>query len=162
MDSIGTRRIWLFRLVSLFVLPLLTCLMLELGLRIVGVGYTTSIAVRCRIDDRDYYCNNARFRWRFFPKEMSRQMDPFVFPLEKARNGYRIFILGGSAAQGTPDGAYGFGRMLEVMLRKTYPEVGFEVINVAMPAINSHVVYQIAHNCLEYDPDLFVVYIVEC
>jgi len=85
-------------------------------------------------------------------------MDPFVFPSEKGRNDYRIFILGGSAAQGTPNGAYSFGRMLEVMLRKTYPEVGFEVITVAMPAINSHVVYQTANDCLEYDPDLFVIY----
>ena len=157
-DSISTRRLWLFRLVSLFVLPLLLCLVLELGLRIVGVGNSTSIAVPCRIEDKAYYCNNTKFGWRFFPKKISRQMDPFVFPLEKERNGYRIFILGGSAAQGIPDGAYCFGRVLEVMLRKTYPEVGFQVITVAMPAINSHVVYQIARNCLEYDPDLFVVY----
>ncbi|KPK34070.1 MAG: hypothetical protein AMJ65_18910 [Phycisphaerae bacterium SG8_4] len=158
MGSISTRRIWLFRLVCLFVLPLLICLILELGLRIAGAGYATSVAVRCRIDGREYYCNNARFGWRFFPKKISRQADPFVFPLQKTSNGYRIFILGGSAAQGTPDGAYSFGRMLELMLRKTYPEVDFDVITVAMPAINSHVVYQIARECLEYDPDLFVVY----
>ena len=157
-DSISTRRLWLFRLISIFVLPLLACLVLELGLRIIGVGYATSIAVPCRIDDRDYYCNNARFGWRFFPKQISRQMDPFAFPSEKGRNGYRIFVLGGSAAQGTPNGAYSFGRMLEVMLRKTYPGVGFEVITAAMPAINSHVVYQMARDCLEYNPDLFVIY----
>ncbi len=156
--SISTRRIWLFRLIVLLVLPLLVCLMLEFVLRVAGVGYPTSIAVPCRIDGRDYYCNNIRFGWRFFPKEMSRQTDPFVFPREKERNGYRIFILGESAAQGAPDGAYSFGRMLEVMLRKTYPKVHFEVITVAMPAINSHAVYPIARDCLEYDPDLFVVY----
>jgi tetratricopeptide (TPR) repeat protein len=131
---------------------------LELGLRIAGAGYATSVAVRCRIDGRDYYCNNTRFGWRFFPKKISRQADPFVFPSEKESNGYRIFILGGSAAQGTPDGAYSFGRMLELMLRKTYPRVDFAVITAAMPAINSHVVYQIARECLEYEPDLFVVY----
>ncbi|UCC45567.1 MAG: tetratricopeptide repeat protein, partial [Candidatus Zixiibacteriota bacterium] len=158
VGPISTRRIWLFRLISLFVLPFLACVVLELGLRIIGVGYATSVAVPCRIGDIDYYRNNARFGWRFFPKRISRQMDPFVFPSEKERNGYRIFILGGSAAQGTPDGAYSFGRMLEVMLRKTYPRVRFDVITVAMPAINSHVVYQMARNCLEYDPDLFVVY----
>ncbi|MHC4430979.1 MAG: hypothetical protein ACYTBS_03995, partial [Planctomycetota bacterium] len=105
VDSISARRIWLFRLVCLFVLPLLICLILELGLRIAGAGYATSVAVRCRIDGRDYYCNNTRFGWRFFPKKISRQADPFVFPSEKESNGYRIFILGGSAAQGTPDGA---------------------------------------------------------
>ena len=157
--SISARRLWLFRLVLLLVLPLFVCGILEFVLRIAGLGYPTSIAVPCRIDDRDCYCNNMKFGWRFFPKEISRQTDPFVFPSEKERNGYRIFILGGSAAQGTPDGAYSFGRMLEVMLRKTYPEVAADVITVAMPAINSHVVYQIAKDCLTYDPDLFVVYL---
>jgi tetratricopeptide (TPR) repeat protein len=158
MYSISTRRIWLFRLIALLVLPVLVCSMLEVVLRVVGVGYPTSIAVPCRIDGRDCYCNNIRFGWRFFPKEMSRQTEPFVFPREKEKNGYRIFILGESAAQGAPDGAYSFGRMLEVMLRKTYPGVRFEVITVAMPAINSHAVYPIARDCLGYDPDLFVVY----
>jgi tetratricopeptide (TPR) repeat protein len=148
----------LFRLIVLLALPVLVCLMLEAVLRVAGVGYPTAIAVPCRIDGKDYYCNNIRFGWRFFRKEMSRQTDPFVFPREKAGNGYRIFILGESAAQGAPDGAYSFGRMLEVMLRRTYPEVRFEVITAAMPAINSHAVYPIARDCLGYDPDLFVVY----
>ena len=156
--SISTRRIWLFRLISLFVLPILVLLALELALRITGVGYATSVAVPCRIGETGYYRNNAKFGWRFFPKRISRQMDPFVFPSEKERKGYRVFILGGSAAQGTPDGAFSFGRTLEVMLRKTYPGVHFDVITVAMPAINSHVVYQMARNCLEYNPDLFVIY----
>jgi tetratricopeptide (TPR) repeat protein len=155
---ISTRRMWLFRLFLVFVLPLIILLVLELGLRVIGVGYPTSIAVPCTVKDEDYYCNNTKFGWSFFPKRISRQTEPFMFPLEKEKNNYRIFILGGSAAQGTPDGAYSFGRMLDVMLRKTYPEVGFEVITVAMPAINSHVVYQIAQDCLEYEPNLFVVY----
>ncbi|MCL5280169.1 MAG: tetratricopeptide repeat protein [Planctomycetes bacterium] len=156
--SISTGRIWLFRVLVLLVLPILVCLLLELVLRAAGMGYPTGIAVPCRIDGRDYYCNNIRFGWRFFPKEMSRQTDPFVFPREKERNGCRIFILGESAAQGAPDGAYSFGRMLEVMLRKSYPEGRFEVITAALPAINSHAVYPIVRDCLGYDPDLFVVY----
>jgi len=155
---ISTRRMWLFRLFLVFVLPLIILLVLELGLRVIGVGYPTSIAVPCTFKDKDYYYNNTKFGWSFFPKRISRQTEPFMFALEKEKNNYRIFILGGSAAQGTPDGAYSFGRMLEVMLWKTYPEAGFEVITVAMPAINSHVVYQIAQDCLEYDPNLFVVY----
>ncbi len=51
--SISARRIWLFRFLVLLVLPLLVCALLELVLRVAGVGYPTSIAVPCRIDGRD-------------------------------------------------------------------------------------------------------------
>ena len=49
----------------------------------------------------------------------------------------RVFVLGDSAAQGFPNPSFGFGRILEVMLRQRYPDVKFEVINVAMSAISS-------------------------
>ena len=70
----------------------------------------------------------------------------------------RIFVLGGSAAQGIPDPSFSFGRILEVMLRERYPDVKFEVVNAAMTAINSHVALEIARDCAAHQPDLFVVY----
>ncbi|MBN2588607.1 MAG: tetratricopeptide repeat protein, partial [Sedimentisphaerales bacterium] len=72
---------------------------------------------------------------------------------------YRILVMGASAAAGTPDGAYSFGRMLKVMLSLQYPETNFEVITAAMPAINSHVVLEIAKDSPRYNPDLFIVYL---
>ena len=84
---------------------------------------------------------------------------PFVFPDAKAESTYRIFVLGASAVKGEPDSAYSFGRILRTMLRERYPGTGFEVISVAMPAINSHAVVEIARDCAEHQPDLFIVYL---
>ena len=70
----------------------------------------------------------------------------------------RIFVLGGSAAMGTPDPSFNFGQILGVMLREQYPGVQFEVVNGAMTAINSYVVREIARDCAAREPDLFVVY----
>jgi len=60
---------------------------------------------------------------------------------------------------GTPEPAFCFGRMLQVMLQEKYPQVNFEVINAGMTAINSHVVLEIAKDFAQHQPDLFVVYL---
>jgi tetratricopeptide (TPR) repeat protein len=79
-------------------------------------------------------------------------------PVEMPADTYRIFVLGGSAAMGTPDEAYSFGRILGVMLEDAYPDVPFEVVNASITAVNSHVLLPIARSCAAYDPDLFIVY----
>ncbi|MCX6903236.1 MAG: tetratricopeptide repeat protein, partial [Verrucomicrobia bacterium] len=71
---------------------------------------------------------------------------------------FRIFVLGESAALGTPAPAFGFARILEVMLRQQFPEKRFEVINTAMRGINSHAVLPIARECARHSPDLFLIY----
>ena len=45
------------------------------------------------------------------------------------------------------------------MLRRKYPGINFEVINTAMPAINSHVALEIAKDCAKHKGDLFLVYL---
>jgi tetratricopeptide (TPR) repeat protein len=154
----NSRRLWTFRVVTLIASPVLTLLLLEIVLRLAGYGYPTAAMIPCRIDGKSAYCDNFRFAWRFFPPAMARQANAFSFPASKPGNARRIFILGESAAAGTPDGSYSFGRILEVMLRRQYPQTNFEVITVAMPAINSHVVRLIAGDCARHQPDLFVAY----
>jgi tetratricopeptide (TPR) repeat protein len=102
---------------------------------------------------------NIKFGWRFFPKTISRVSEPFSFAAEKPEGVYRIFVLGASAAQGTPDPAYSFSRILNVMLNERYPGMRFEVINMAITAINSHVVREQAKDCARYQPDLFIIYL---
>ena len=132
---------------------------MEIGLRIAGYGYATEIALRQTIQGNPSYTNNNRFAWRFFPPTIARTADPFTFSVNKPDNTYRIFVLGASAAAGVPDGAFSFGRILEKMLAHQFPAAPFEVITLAMPAINSHVVCEIAKDCTHYQADLFVVYL---
>lgn len=153
----GWRR-WLFRVIVIIIIPLAILLLVELGLRIAGYGFSSSIATRCDLHGKDALCDNYKFTWRFFPRTIARAPDPFVFLAKKPTKTYRIFVLGGSAAQGVPDGAFNFGRILQVMLQEFYPEYNFELINTAITAINSHVVHEIVKDCAHYEGDLFIVY----
>ena len=154
-----TPRIWFLRLLAITVIPTLLFLLLELSLRIAGYGVPATATIKCQVKGEDAYCENAKFAWQFFPKKIAREFYPFTFAADKPDNTYRIFVLGASAAQGAPAGEYCFGRMVEVMLRQTYPKVRFEVNTLAMPAINSHAVLKIAEECASHQSDLFVVYL---
>jgi tetratricopeptide (TPR) repeat protein len=158
-QPVSSTRLWVFRLVSIVLAPLLLFGLLEVGLRIAGYGFPTSAIVERRINGTKYYCDNVKFAWQFFPRNIARELDPFIFPLNKSDKTYRVFILGGSAAFGTPDSSYGFWRILKVLLEDGYPDTNFEVIPMAMPAINSHVVLKTAKDCAGLKPDLFIVYL---
>ena len=151
--------LWMFRVICLVVVPILFFLFLEIALRIVGYGYPATATIKCKVNGTGAYGDNVKFGWRFFPRKIAQEFDPFIFSADKPDNTYRIFILGASAAQGTPEAAFSFGRVLQTMLRSAYPEVTFEVIVAAMPAINSHVVVEITKDFAKHQPDLFVAYL---
>ncbi|HUA68923.1 MAG TPA: tetratricopeptide repeat protein, partial [Candidatus Saccharimonadales bacterium] len=71
---------------------------------------------------------------------------------------YRIFVFGESAPLGDPDPSYGFWRYLQVLLRERFPGTKFEVICVAMTAIDSDVILPIARECAQRDGDLWITY----
>jgi len=152
-------RLWLFRVTALTVIPALLFLLLEVGLRLTGYGFPADAMIKYKMKGRVFYCDNVKFCWRFFPKEIAREFNPFKLSSVRSENAYRVFVLGASAAQGEPDGAFGFGRFLQVMLQNRYPEINFEVIIAATAAINSHVVVEIAKDCARHEPDLFIVYL---
>jgi hypothetical protein len=89
---------------------------------------------------------------------MARTPQPVVFTPRKATGTTRIFVFGESAAMGDPEPAFGLPRMLQAMLELRFPSNRFEVINVAMTAINSHVVREIARDCVPLEGDVWVVY----
>ncbi len=157
--SLSTKRLWLFRGIAAVVVPLVLFAVVELALRIGGYGHAPELMMPCEVNGAPGYCDNIRFGWRFFPKNIAREPSVFRFPEEKGRDTYRIFVLGASAAKGVPDEAFSVGRVLEVMLRARYPETRFEVITAAAAAINSHVVLPIAKECADRAPDLLVVYL---
>lgn len=142
---------------AVIVIPAILLGLTELGLRVGGYGYPTGFFIK--MPGQPAYLSNTQFSWRFFPRAISRWPLPIRLPEGKADNTYRIFVLGGSAAQGFPLPALGVDRVLSVMLRDAYPGVNWEVVNVAMTAINSHVVLPIARDCAKHQPDMFIVYL---
>ncbi len=59
---------------------------------------------------------------------------------------------------GDPEPAFGFGRILKVLLRERLPRTRFEVVNVAFTAINSHMILPIARECARQNGDLWIIY----
>ena len=150
------RRLWLFRLAALTLVPAAVWLAAETALRLAGAGEPTSFLVPAA--DEGFVTPNQKYGWRFFPRTLARAPVPFLLPEDKG-DAYRIFVIGGSAARGTPDSAYSFGRVLEVVLEARYPGTRFEVLNAAMTAINSHVALDVVRTCAGHQPDLFIVYL---
>jgi tetratricopeptide (TPR) repeat protein len=143
------------RLAAAVVVPLLLLGMIEVVLRLVGYGYATSFFVPA---DAATFTTNPKFAWQYYPRRTATSPTPVLFAKHKAPGTKRVFILGESAAAGTPDPAFGFGRMVELMLHEQFPSNRFEVINAAMRGIDSHIIRTIASECAGLSPDLFLVY----
>jgi tetratricopeptide (TPR) repeat protein len=146
------------RLFAMTCVPLVILGGFELVLRLAGYGYPTDFFSRMQIGGRSFYVPNEKFGFRFFPPSIARKPTLFRFPAEKGTNTYRIFLLGESAAMGDPDPSYGMGRYLQVLLRERYPGTQFEVICVAVTAVDSHVILPIARDCARHQGDLWVIY----
>ncbi len=119
----------------------------------VGFGFPTAFLVKT--ESGDAYVPNPKFAWRF---QCTETPDPFIIPVAKPPGTVRIFIFGESAAFGTPDPAYSFSRVLELMLKARYPQTRFEFDRTAIMGINSHAVRPIVAECAARDPDLFILY----
>ena len=151
-------RYWVPRIASAIVVPILLLVLIEAGLRMFGVGYSTDVTEPCTVQGHPASCYNLFFPAPFFPPGMIKTPQAYSIPAEKPPGTYRIFVLGESAAMGDPDPAYAFSRYLEVMLREGYPSMKFEVVNTGSVAINSHVLLPIAQGLAKQRPDLFIIY----
>lgn len=156
--STTPRRRWGFRLFAAVGVPLALLVLLELLLRLAGGGYPTAFFVHHPAAGPDVLVENQRFPWRFFPPTLARHPQPLEVRPRKPRGVCRIVVLGGSAAEGDPAPAFGFSRILQVLLAARHPGVDFEVINTAFTAINSNVVLPIARDCRQVEADLWIVY----
>lgn len=138
--------------------PFLLLLLLEVALRGLGIGYPTGFFLPATIRGRAVFIENQSFARRYFPPGLERAPLNMAFAAHKPADTVRIFVFGESAALGDPEPAYGFARVLETMLRETVPAKRIEVINVALTAINSHVIRDIAHDCAPRQGDYWIVY----
>jgi tetratricopeptide (TPR) repeat protein len=153
------RKLWIFRLVAFLGVPLALLVGLELALRLAGYGFPTGFFRPVRIGGTDFLVENDKFGLRFFPPQLARSPAPVVMRARKAPGTCRIFVLGESAALGDPRPAYGPSRYLQALLQERCPETSFEIVCVAMTAINSHAVLPIARECARHEGDFWIVYL---
>jgi tetratricopeptide (TPR) repeat protein len=153
----AANRKWWFRLVAIAA-PLLGLLLLEFLLRAFGYGYPTSFFLKTTVNGQPMFIENQQFSRRYFPPGLERTPQPVMFPAVKRPNTLRVFVFGESAAMGDPEPAYGFPRILEVLLREAMPGRKIEVINTAVTAINTHVIREIAKDCADKQGDYWILY----
>ncbi len=149
---------WAPRIATAVLIPVLLLGGFEGSLRLLNVGFPTDATVPCTLKGHPASCYNLFFPAPFFPPGMIKTPQAYAIPADKPAGTYRIFVLGESAAMGDPDPAYAFSRYLEVMLRKRYPSMNFEVINTGSVAVNSHVLLPLARGLANQRPDLFIIY----
>ncbi len=131
---------------------------LEGTLRVFQYGYNPRFFLQGVGSDPAVITENHTFFWTFFPKTLSRSPQPIQFESKQPKDRVRIFWFGESAAMGDPEPAFGPARLLEVLLSARFPETRFEVINLAVTAINSHVILPIAREAAAHDADFWCVY----
>ena len=146
------------RLMAATLVPLFLLGLLELGLRATGYGYPSRFFIPSKIEGKKFLIPNRKFTHHFFPPALARVPLYFRMAANKPAGTCRIFLLGESAAYGDPDPSFGMGRYLEALLETRYPATDFEVVCVAITAINSHVILPIAKDCAKRDGDLWIVY----
>ena len=146
-----------FTFITVCVVPLLFFVLLELGLKAFGVGTSFDYFHRVDIDGQTYFQENPDFADQFYPPGLNIGPRENTFSEENGPDLVRVYILGGSAAQGFPHRNHGLDRLLEAQLRAALPSRQVEVINTAMTSVNSHVVYAVARSIPDDSADFAVI-----
>ncbi len=142
-------------LATAVIIPAFLLVLVEGSLRLFGYGYPTTFCLK----QAGNYVENDRFLWQFYSRKTNLRPNPFAVSVAKPADELRVVILGESAAAGTPEPAYNFGRMLDRMLRQQFPGKRIEVINAAMRGVNSHILLPAARDCCaKLKPDVVIVY----
>ncbi len=147
--------IWFYLI--LFAIPIISLILLELGLRVFDYGYDLSQWIKA--SETKYVLNPEYTRRYFFTTNEVPYSNGNVFDIDKKENTFRIFILGGSSAAGypfTPNGD--FGRYLKKYLESISPKNKIEVVNLAITAVNSYTLLDLTPGILEQKPDLIIIY----
>lgn len=81
-----------------------------------------------------------------------------AFPRHKEADTFRIFVLGGSTVQGRPYSIEtAFPKWLQINLKLAHPDKKFEVVNCGGISYASYRLVPILRECLNYEPDLFIL-----
>jgi tetratricopeptide (TPR) repeat protein len=107
------------------------------------------------------YRLNRHVGIRYFSKYdlLVPELAPETFSFKKSPQTFRVFCLGGSTMASFPFEHHArWHCLLQDHLSKLFPRKQIEIINVAMSAVNSFTVLDFARELVDYEPDLFLIY----
>jgi len=88
--QISKRRLWLFRVIAMTVIPAVLLFSAELVLRIANYGTSADAIIKYNINNKEGYSDNVNFGWLFFPKSIARTPPPYSFPVKKSSSNIQI------------------------------------------------------------------------
>jgi tetratricopeptide (TPR) repeat protein len=157
-QNIGMNRTLAFKIISVAV-PFCLLALLECTLRLFHYGYDLSLFIKYP-QDKNYLFLNPDASKRYFINQKNAttgNVEPF-FKVKPAGT-RRIFVLGESTTIGYPYFHNGsFHRWLQYRLAHSFPDQHFEIINIALTAVNSYTVLGFAHEVVNYQPDAVLIY----
>lgn len=141
-------------------MPFVFLFLVEMALRAFGYGHDLRLFVKDPQHD-GYLVLNRYVSERYFSETENATIGNFEpFRAEKAAGTFRIFVLGESTTIGYPYFHNGsFHRWLHYRLMRTFPDQDFEIINLALTAVNSHTVYDMGREIADYAPDAVMIYV---
>ncbi|MDA0671639.1 MAG: hypothetical protein O2991_03035 [Bacteroidetes bacterium] len=139
-------------------IPFLCIAAVEISLRISGYEKEKQSLFVEAPNSPDYLLANAKFIERYFPSFVP-EIAPNAFLKEKKPNTFRVFVFGGSSAEGFPYNFYNsFSDQLEQQLLLNTQGLDIEIINLGMTAVNSFVIRDLSPRILAYEPDAVIIY----
>ncbi|WP_421764923.1 SGNH/GDSL hydrolase family protein [Ekhidna sp.] len=146
--------------VILILIPVLFFVLIEIGLRLAGYGRNYELFTEIEGAPPGMIYLNPEISYKYFGDlENSVFSQAIGMRKKKPENGFRIFVFGGSSAQGFPYARNAsFPSHLERKLQYTFPDKIIEVVNLGTSAINSHTLLDILPDVLDHSPDLILMY----
>ena len=138
-------------------LPIIFIIILEIFLRLINYGYNFDQWVN--VGEGKYVINSNIGKKYFTSGTFSPSASEDYFDIQKKANTFRVFVLGGSSAEGFPYSPMGaFSRYIRKRLEMVYPNTHIEVINLGMTAVNSYTLLDLLPGVLNQKPDLILIY----
>lgn len=157
-SSIGKKKRYLFHTLLIFI-PIAILLGIESSLRLFHYGDNLNLFITLEKNPAYWITNPTIGRRYFLSKNFLPATSYDAFLKQKPANAYRIFVLGASTAAGFPylnNGA--FPQMLRPRLQEQHPDKIIEMVNLALPAVNSYTLLDFADELAKYQPDAILIY----
>ena len=138
-------------------LPVICLILLEISLRVINYGYDFTQWLDA--GEGKYIINSNIGKKYFTSGDFNPTTSEDYFDIQKKTNSFRVFVLGGSTAEGFPYSPMGsFSRYIRKRLELVYPNTPIEVINLGMTAVNSYTLLDLLPGVLDQKPDLILIY----
>jgi len=141
----------------LVLIPVLFFVLLEIFLRVFNYGRNDDQWIKIT-ETKQMLNPDIAGRYFFTTKDLP-QSNNDAFDIVKRENAFRVFVMGGSSAQGFPFSPNGtFSRYIRDRLELVYPDKYIEVINLGITATNSYTIRDLIPGVLEQKPDMILFY----